>query len=114
MQSHSRVAGELLFLQPVSGELIRGPILPANRAARGRCLSLANCYFAFLRISVLLLTGAQWGRLVERPFGLPKNASAPGWSLLVKRSISLSGCAPSRLYHSGGSAQGKVSKHGRI
>jgi hypothetical protein len=25
---------------PVAGELIRGPILPANRAAKGRCLSL--------------------------------------------------------------------------
>jgi hypothetical protein len=25
---------------PVSGELIRGTILPASRAARGRCLSL--------------------------------------------------------------------------
>jgi hypothetical protein len=25
---------------PVPGELLRGPILPANRAAKGRCLSL--------------------------------------------------------------------------
>jgi hypothetical protein len=26
--------------RPVSGELLRGPILPANRAAKGSCLSL--------------------------------------------------------------------------
>jgi hypothetical protein len=30
----------LLFFYLVSGELLRGPILPANRAAKGRCLSL--------------------------------------------------------------------------
>jgi tRNA nucleotidyltransferase (CCA-adding enzyme) len=31
---------DLILVVPVSGELLRGPILPANRAAKGSCLSL--------------------------------------------------------------------------
>jgi hypothetical protein len=40
MPIHSFTSHNNAVFWGVSGELIRGPILPANRAAKGRCLSL--------------------------------------------------------------------------